>query len=536
MPNADDYLNRICADIPDPHTRARVREELKDHLEERASDYLFEGLDEEAAYRKAEEDMGNPDTLAEELGKVHSFFPRKHFNLALTLLFWGLLLIFFQIDIWYWKAITSTIGNLLLLASLFMLRGSNQRLTAAWILLLAQSILGIVSDSYPLFPPAYFSETISRILLVCCNLLMIAMLFCLFFGLSDYATAPLDRRLRRCPYLYVLAELSLLLALVATELFLLYFCFDCIVFVILLVRVFQLRTDVKRSEREVPVKEITAYAATALGLIIACTAVLPVGFAAYFTNKPSLTRLYVQDDVGSDEETLSRVASVKERILTATAEYPAEETELFTLLLEDMRQSDLLDLEDAVNFIPSNREVLSGVQVAGFLALFETGTGRLFYYYTDESPASATRARQLSYDIGIYHGATVYYWDMNSRFVILCEKDGKTMELSPDYEYRHNGESSYGVTGVEFKKERGTERQRGYITLDLSISDPDDIQINFQLFLMDQCTFFRNPYNYDELEQNCALLFTSSSGSAYINDIWWGNAYGVDLTYNKSDS
>jgi hypothetical protein len=65
----DRYLNRVLAvaDLRDGAAEARVREELRDHLEQKAAALREEGLSEAEALLKAVEDHGNPVTIGYKL-------------------------------------------------------------------------------------------------------------------------------------------------------------------------------------------------------------------------------------------------------------------------------------------------------------------------------------------------------------------------------------------------------------------------------------------------------------------------------------
>jgi len=69
--NVDDFLNEVCSHIKYKKAHKYIKEELKNHIEDRIKDYIDQGYDEESAISKAIENMGNPTDLGKELNKQH---------------------------------------------------------------------------------------------------------------------------------------------------------------------------------------------------------------------------------------------------------------------------------------------------------------------------------------------------------------------------------------------------------------------------------------------------------------------------------
>lgn len=70
--NASYWLDRATAKIRFAPDRSAVRRELDDHIRDRQEGYLARGLDTHEAEQRAVADMGDPNAIAEELGRLHA--------------------------------------------------------------------------------------------------------------------------------------------------------------------------------------------------------------------------------------------------------------------------------------------------------------------------------------------------------------------------------------------------------------------------------------------------------------------------------
>ncbi len=82
------FIERVCAHLPWPFYRARVRRELTDHIFCRA-EYLQneKGFSPEEAVAEAVLLLGDPDEIGREFHKAHCSVNRLC-RIALTCLFW----------------------------------------------------------------------------------------------------------------------------------------------------------------------------------------------------------------------------------------------------------------------------------------------------------------------------------------------------------------------------------------------------------------------------------------------------------------
>ena len=71
LPRIDDYLKEVASQVRVKRIRKNLTDELRDHLELQKSDYLAEGLNEEAAEARAVQEMGDALMVGGELDRVH---------------------------------------------------------------------------------------------------------------------------------------------------------------------------------------------------------------------------------------------------------------------------------------------------------------------------------------------------------------------------------------------------------------------------------------------------------------------------------
>lgn len=70
--NASYWLDQATAKVRFTPDRSAVRRELADHIQDRQDGYLAQGLDAYEAEQRAVADMGDPNAIAEELGRLHA--------------------------------------------------------------------------------------------------------------------------------------------------------------------------------------------------------------------------------------------------------------------------------------------------------------------------------------------------------------------------------------------------------------------------------------------------------------------------------
>lgn len=70
-PKVDEFLNEVCNQVRYKKAHRHIKEELKSHIEDRTSDYMEQGYDEEKAVSKAIDNMGDAKELGKKLNKQH---------------------------------------------------------------------------------------------------------------------------------------------------------------------------------------------------------------------------------------------------------------------------------------------------------------------------------------------------------------------------------------------------------------------------------------------------------------------------------
>lgn len=147
------YLDSAVSGIRDKKTKAEVREELLDHLEDRKERFLRFGDSEEEAAEKALGTMGDSDKLRVQLGEIHSKVPVEDLNSALSKIFIGFIFTFFTIKLGGIDVV-KPIGSLLVFMGMYQLRKINPKLKKAWVAeigLLVWCVINVVLPAIPFY-------------------------------------------------------------------------------------------------------------------------------------------------------------------------------------------------------------------------------------------------------------------------------------------------------------------------------------------------------------------------------------------------
>ena len=76
------YINQICAEVRNKRVHEEIKEELKSHLKEKATEYLNCGKNENEALKLAINEMGSSKHIGQELNELH----KGNFEWSITLL------------------------------------------------------------------------------------------------------------------------------------------------------------------------------------------------------------------------------------------------------------------------------------------------------------------------------------------------------------------------------------------------------------------------------------------------------------------
>lgn len=115
------YLNKVTSQIPGLIERESVHEEIREHLEDHAGRLIEKGISEEAAWREAVSAMGDPESLAAEMGRIHCYDTSKAFSWVIGMLWVGMMLCFIRVGSDVMQSIEMWIGRILMLLALFRL-------------------------------------------------------------------------------------------------------------------------------------------------------------------------------------------------------------------------------------------------------------------------------------------------------------------------------------------------------------------------------------------------------------------------------
>jgi hypothetical protein len=470
---AERWLDDACARIRDEETRAAVREELLDHLEEKVTCLMVCGRPEEAAWAEALTDMGDAEPLAGQLGLLHSRIPKEDLRAGLSKVFWGLLLNFFNLDIWELKLITTSLGALLLLAGLLQLRRCNRELKRTLWLYAGLMLLQGCALSLGMMPD--MPETLSGWLTAASALLNIWCFFTLFTGLGRLCpgeeSAP---GILRCGFLYAL---SMGIALLGGSLGWLAAIPGIIIFLYIL-------TQVRKVQEACWLRGLHA-GARRLGR----RGLLAVLFSALvIAGVPMLTSYLVASEtpaaevfpMPADEE----AAAARQRLVDLgmaadmAADLPAEELQLLAGT-ERVGMSYHYMTIDGGDFAAQNAVCILDKEKR------EARVVSRFLWETAPDRAWRDGVSALS----------EYLWDEDwpQRAYSLWEQDGVTMRMPV---LRQEGRSGFTPPGFEYRVLPGAEKQRLILCTNwlVGLAEEDRAIWNASYAYMHRTRFFCSPF------------------------------------------
>lgn len=116
------FLDRVTEEIVGLREKKMVREEMEDHIEDEAFEFMDEGMNESAAYVEAVSRMGDANELAHELMLAHPYDSNNGFNKMLTVLWIGIFLIWLPDVNKMRPDVISWIGTYIMIFSLYRMR------------------------------------------------------------------------------------------------------------------------------------------------------------------------------------------------------------------------------------------------------------------------------------------------------------------------------------------------------------------------------------------------------------------------------
>ena len=212
--NFDEILDFLCSGIMSKKERENVRDELYDHLMCKYETYLAMGLDEESATEKSIKELGNKNTIRENLQKVHWYYPAQSLKSAIYVMILAnflpslfVLLGLLPISVLY-MPVFCIAAVMLRLVSAYMMRPANEKFRYAFIceIISAVSIIGLIAV-YPI--EFENNEVLFSALGVVFILLLIVSCFLNFLGLKELIKPYSDDKVLNNLNHYLLSNLTL---------------------------------------------------------------------------------------------------------------------------------------------------------------------------------------------------------------------------------------------------------------------------------------------------------------------------------------
>lgn len=148
----ENYTESVCRKIMSQRKKNEVRDELYSHLLEEYERNSALGMDDETAQTAAIEKMGDENQIANNFGALYSVIPTEYMRSSLSLIIWGMVLSFFQINLFTGMSqITTFIGKILLLFGLVKLKGTHKKFKKAFYVNIGLELCYLVMQNISLY-------------------------------------------------------------------------------------------------------------------------------------------------------------------------------------------------------------------------------------------------------------------------------------------------------------------------------------------------------------------------------------------------
>lgn len=456
----EQFLDDVVSHIRDKKIKDETREELLDHLEDRKERFMRFGDSEEKAERKSLENMGDCDTISNQLGKLHSFSYIDQLSRAMLITFFGFLFSLFNINIGN-ISILNPIGAALIFAGTYMLRGCNANLKKAYRITLlkivwtafAYSIKGVTFFAKPQ------SEWISYSVLITGIVISIIHFAFLLTGLgklcNDAAkdanfTAP---KMTRSVIAYITANTATLLGAVSKNsnwvipaLAVVTLCFAYI-----LISVFRAYIIIHKTEYRT--EKIDKFGKKGVGTLAAALVfvILSVEITCYFASTPKI-QAKVYTPVHTEEADKIRAELIQNGFPEDIAD-----------LLPDEEIEKCYPLDESMDILLSRSISSNNSSIPGIIAV-----------PTIDSETGEKAARYI-YTFGYKDGAKIYgyrdsvaaYFPFTPDFEsdgygLFYKKDNVIYKQNPLLFHRDNNNI---INGLEYRTVKDADRIFGYIAV-----------------------------------------------------------------------
>lgn len=484
----ENYTKSVCRKIMSQQKKNEVKEELYSHLFEQYDRNIALGMDDEAAQTKAIEKMGDKEKIADEFGALYSIYPPAYMRSSLNFIIGGILLSYFQINLFVgFGEITKFIGKLLLIYGLFKLRSSEKKLNKALWLLIVVNIIGIIIDALVLYTVNYTDiQLIGALIILPLDILNY---WWIFSGINNLCKSNITENSKK-PHLmvgfifYILCVVIILFSVFAevSEFALI----SLIPMTICLCQLGRAKKVLANAETEFNLKQTLQKSEKAVFAVLAVVlAIMPVMAMLAAANPNVDAKVHNTADITIAK---SEIDSAKNNMLELG--FPEE-------YLRDLPDSEILKYSDATYLQCEEKEFLHNMvynyktnekeraelsfTVDVFRFFFADGEIRIMMRLEifDEEIANYRNGLYLQF----YENDFVPAYDDNETgdygqfFLALSEKDGKTLstELLSEYTPKNQLEKLY-ISGCEFTFVDGGTNRRVYLAHSAKIASPSTIR------------------------------------------------------------
>jgi len=486
----ESYADAATCEICDGAIREKVREELLTHMEEKADDFASWGASPEEAVRDALRDMGDAEPVSGLFGEIHSRLPRIRLRSAIDKVSAGLFLMFFSIDVWHIKYITTAIGMFLLFAGLFQLRHADGKLRMAFILMTAVVVINAEVGILLVLPASLsisdsFWIKLSGIMpLFCC-------LCCLFSGLAALAgpsTASARHNVSSCSLAYLIL---IVLAAFGDSLGNLGFILGVIIIIYILIQVRKVRDLLWKQGKGSGMKNITPLGrALLIAAAILLFASSPVASYLTATETPEAT-FYSIHDAGAN------VDDIRAHLHLLGMD---------EALLSDLPDSEVLKLSNTEKVYMSYLRIMLGNnepywnKMTMAIALCEASgyqPSRLILSADWDTPP------KKAYRDGFFlllqqNDISAYALDTNDTWTFsIFERGGKTYSMPVLNEFDHaNAIATHSgkLLGIEFRVLPDATRQRVLYSMDYDANDIETVAPKMSVVYIHRTAWFISPF------------------------------------------
>lgn len=147
QPDFSGIVKNICYGISGKRTRSEAEEELMGHLEDTYERNIAIGKSEKEAFDASVASLGNTRLLSQQLEAVHAHSPAAQMKSALWLFIFGFIVQKFYLNFFSgMQIITSFVGTVLILLSLFLMRKVNKNLRFAFLFCALSFFVGSIKS------------------------------------------------------------------------------------------------------------------------------------------------------------------------------------------------------------------------------------------------------------------------------------------------------------------------------------------------------------------------------------------------------